>query len=480
MKQPELVYWKGSGDVRSDLLQAIRVVGYELTIISDIEDVLKRPTAQYPGLIVVDASAGEAEASQRVIEMSASGPLSHIPIIFLSYQATRRSAVLKKTFSKFLPVDIPFRLQALLEKLLELCPVQRSEGAEPEVVAAPVKVEERSPQVSVSVSTAKVRIREGDPANLKVTHGGEFFALAEKANRINDTLLIPEHPKKAEIVRALNFLSIKNELFGLRARRVSFLASAIANSVGLGAEADRHIRVAGMFLNWGLRDSSTRYLKHDFLLLDNTKISPLVSAAFNNSAKYVREKLSDGGAATIIEQVARILVSNSDEPFDPQFMNAYCALASELADRGCWSGDFWDPFGAHRSVRKLEDGTIFKVSPNISQTLSRMLSEASATRLLLDTLPELPTEAGESHDLRMMQEARLEAEVMFGDAEQKSVNLADLKPGMRLSEPIIGVDGKLILRSNINLTEDLIKNLWRLTTIRPVRPKVSILLDASV
>jgi len=477
MTQPELIYWKGSGDVRPDLLQAIRVVGYRLNVVSDIDEVLKRPPQNLPGLVVVDASAGEAEASQRVIEMSAASVLGPVPIIFLSYQATRRSAVLKKTFKTFLPIDIPFRLQTLLEKLLEICPIEKPGDGKPEAISI-VTGEPLKPAATLVAipAIAKVLIREGDPSKLKLTHGGEFFALAEELSRIDDSLLIPAHPKKDELVKALNAMTAASDLAGLRARRVAFLSSAIAHSLGFSAEVDRNIRVAGMFLNWGLKDALPRYLKHDFLLLKDEKITLIVGSAFASSAKYVRETLSDAAAAAIIDEISKIILLQSTGSDTSLLVRAHCALAPELTDRSAWSNEFWDTNGVYRTLRKLEEGTVYKISPQVINSLGRVLSEASATRLQLDEIPPLPDATSEEDfDLKTMRAAQAEAENLFSKVSQKDVALSDLKPGMRLARPIIGVDGKLILRSNISLTEELIQNIWRLTTIRQVRPQVSIL-----
>ncbi len=476
MKQSELIYWKGSGDLRSDLLQAIRVVGYELVVVSDIDDVLARPDSQAPGLVIVDASAGEAEASQRVIEMSAATALRAVPIIFLSYQATKRSAVLKKTFDKFLPVDIPFRLQSLLEQLLELCPVER---AAPKEEAAPESIQEQGATAverkPLPALTGSGVIREGDPTQLKQTFGGEFFALADRLERIDDALLLPQHSKRDEIIRALNAITTKSEILGLRARRVSFLASAIANTLGLSEEDDRHIRVAGMFLNWGLKDATGRHIKHDFFLLNNLSESAVVAKAFQNSARYVREKLGEADSAAIIDDIAKIFEAPPQGPSDELALKTSCALAPELADRGAWDDYCWDPIGAHRVVRKLEHRAICQVPKEVVVAMSRVLSEASATRLSLEPIPELPTEPSDDYEVQQSQAAQQEAKNMFSNAEQVRIPLTELKPGMRLSEPIIGVDGKLILKSNIELTEDLIHDIWRITTLRPVRPDVSVL-----
>ncbi len=481
MKRPELIYWRGSGEVRSDLLQAIKVVGYDLTTVSEIDDVLKRKAEDLPGIVVVDASAGEAEASQRVIEMSAAGPLSQTPIIFLSYQATKRSAVLKKTFAKFLPIDIPFRLQVLLEKFLELCPVPTAAAAPEiaaELAAQPPVVVATATSAGPVVAPARVVIKTCDPSKIKPNYGGEFFALADTLDRVDDNLLLPVHPQRDQLVRALNTMTAQDEWMGLHARRVGFLSSALATALGIEGERDRRIRTAGLFLNWGLLERFPHYASHDLLLLSEERYLKLIGNAFSESARFVRESIQDPGAAQTIQDVANIVLLNSHPADAVALIDAHCVLTPELADRSSWAKLQWDPYGVHRVVRKFIDGEPFQFSQDVVHAISRAMSEAASVRLLLNPLPPLPDEASGQYEGKLISEAQREAEQLFHVKKQLSMQLADLRPGMRLSQPIISWDGKLILRANVSLSEDLIERLLRLSAVRPVRPPVAVLAAA--
>jgi len=483
MKQPELVYWRGSGEVRSDLLQAVKVVGYSLTVVTDIDEVLKRTPDAFPGLIVVDASAGEAEASQRVIEVSAAQKLGTVPFIFLSYQATKRSAVLKKTFSKFVPIDIPFRLQELLEKLLELCPVNVAQDAPETKAEEQGKTTQilrdailRDPGGRQPADTKKLVIRNADPTKLVSGYGGEFFSLADKLDRIDDQALLPAHPNKDLLIRALNAMTNQSEWLGLHSRRVSYLSSVLANSLGLGPERDLKIRTTGLLLNWGLREYSALTISHDILLNPEVEMLGEISRAYLESARFVRESLEDEGVAKIIEDISAIILSADNLPTDDSLIDAHCALVPELADRGSWAKGIWDPYGAHRAVRKFLNSDPFPLTPAVVIAASRALSEASSVRLFLEPLPLLTEGAEEpGSDAQIIAEAEREAARIFEVKKQLSVELSDLRPGMKLSRPIISWDGKLILKANVDLSEELIIRLWRLSTLRPVRPPVAIL-----
>lgn len=479
MKRPELIYWRGSGEVRADLLHAIQVVGYELTAITDIDEVLKRELDALPGLVIVDASAGEAEASQRVIEMSAAGKLANIPIIFLSYQATKRSAVLKKTFVKFVPVDIPFKLQFLLEKLLELCPVPK-EFSQPEspkedtplVPTAKPSIE--VPPTRIPVVPGKIVIQNADPADIRSGYGGEFFALADRFDLIDDKLIIPAaHPKRDIIARALAGITNQDEWIGLHSRRVSFIASAIGKELGFDDTRDMRIRTTGLLLNVAMRDKFRHFASHDILLSNEEKILDTMVDLFKESARFVRDNV-DHDTAEIIETVAGLL--RYDEIADENLLlEAQCALVPELADRSTWSQEHWNSFGAHRALRRFVEGVPFKFTPEIVFAVSRIITEASAVRLLLNPLPTLPDETSGDDDAKRVADAQREAEQLFRIKEQMALQLADLKPGMRLTQPIISWDGKLILRANVSLNDDIIRKLWRLAALRPVRPPVAVL-----
>lgn len=471
MRQPELIYWRGSGEVRSDLLQAIRVVGYELTVLSDIDELLKRSPDAWPGLIVVDASGGEAEASQRVIEVSAAQKLAHVPWIFLSYQATKRSAVLKKTFTKFIAVDIPFRLQDLLARLLELCPVQSSSAAaaaetsSPET--APSLAEARIPS-GVAAKAQAPQIKNLDPTKLLSGHGGEFLVLAERLDCVNDQILVPDSPNRDAVILGLNQITGRDLWMGLHARRVSYLSSAVATKLGLSAERDRVIRTAGLLLNWGLKDKPLLYATHDLLLEPTEKFIRALGDAFTASAIFARERAKDPEVAQIIEQIVRIITSENVPADDPALLDATCALVPELIDRSAWSKEQWDPYGAYRAVHRLFKGFPFRFDEKVTTAVAKALSEASAIHRTLNP----PAEDGREP---VAIEAQREAASLFQSVSSSQVEVADLEVGMKLSSPIISWDGRLILRSNITLDSELVMRLWKLSTVRPMRPPVTVL-----
>jgi hypothetical protein len=484
VKQPELVYWKGSGEVRPDLLQAIKIVGYRLTTVGDIDEVLARPVADYPGIVLVDASGGEAEASQRVIEISAANKITEVPIIFLSYQATRRSAVLKKTFTKFLAVDIPFKLQDLLQKFMEFCPVEAPAVASLEAtnsVIAATALQTASGGNSAELTKSELQevaptrapISQRDPASLKSSCGGEFFAAAERLDLVDDKLLIPAHPNYEQLVLTLNKMTTVSSSIGLHARRVAFLAAAISRELGMNGDDERSVRIAGLFLNWGIHAKHPRLVNYDMLLSQDADTHRILGSAFAESANYVRDSIKDEQAAKTIENISKIILTPAESQ-NEDMLGAHCALVPELTERSAWVGIKWDSNGAHRTIRKLLAGTPYTVPSPVITEISRALSEASSVRARINPLRAKPA-AEDDYDLQKITAAKNEASEIFQNSEKSSQLVIDLKAGMKLAEPIVSLGGKLLLKANINLTDELIHDLWRTSVINPVKPETFVL-----
>lgn len=482
MAQLELVYWKGSGAVHSDLVQAIKKVGYNLTVVNDIEDVASRPERNLPKLIVVDASAGEGEASQRIIEVTAvSQKFKDIPLVFISYHATKRAAVLKKAFVKLVPVDVPFSLEELLKQLLCICPLQGEISSQDQTSSTVCKFQHTDVASQASEATQvadnaisgtvsnKPHLISCDEESLNQGNGGEVFALVERPSQVNDKVLLGEHPNLARIQSALNSMTAKHATAGAHARRVAVLASVISRKMGLLGDRQRSIKIAGLLLNWGLFEINPRLVSYDLLLSKDLAKHEIIANAFLDSARYVRDNIKDDFAADTIEIVSK-LVLHSEVEHDDSLLGAQCALVTELTERATWSLNKWSSDGAYRALRKLSDAKIYSVPPKLTTQLSRSLSEASSLRVVTSTLHV----AQDENEFKKVYEAKQEAAETFKDKVKASIKVSSLQSGMKLAEPLVSVSGKLLLKANVSLTEEILESLWRTSVMTPVRPEITI------
>ena len=73
--------------------------------------------------------------------------------------------------------------------------------------------------------------------------------------------------------------------------------------------------------------------------------------------------------------------------------------------------------------------------------------------------------------MALIEQARRHKE-MRPEKSELRVALSSLRPGMRLSQPVLAFDGRMILDSDLKLDPDLIWRLWELAAKRPLNSPV--------
>jgi hypothetical protein len=109
-----IYFWRGSAEVRQDLISALLAANYRVVQLRTLDEVLDRLDRDNPILLIVDASAGDREAAGRVVELAGTGRLFSLVVMFVSNQAKRRTETLAKSFTGLIPIDIPYRLDAVM------------------------------------------------------------------------------------------------------------------------------------------------------------------------------------------------------------------------------------------------------------------------------------------------------------------------------------------------------------------------------
>lgn len=457
-----VVYLRGRGEERADLVRALEQRGYQVVFLRWFEELLKHITKTLPQAVVIDASATDADVSERIIELSDAKDLQSIPIIFIGKNAEERCASIAPLYQRFLPVDFPFRLAELFSQL--------GGGAK-----AAEEVEEEVPPAELpSQPVVKIHKRTHvDPAKLEKTYGGRVVAAANDLSAFDDELILPTHPKENELRRALNAITAKNEWAGIHARRCAFSSSAIANSLGVGEKRDSVIRLASLFLNWSMVGAEQR-LTFDLLQSHQLRQNKIMGDAFRRSADLVQETLDDSEAVELIEAVADLISGHSPSGSSEKVNDAECVLISELVDRACFKSGTWQVSAVPRTLRGLRSMELIK-NQEVLGGMAQMLGEAVFTQPSgRFTTPMLPTQERLARQ-RQLAEAQQYAEEHFRPKDSRKVKLFELRPGMRLAEPIVTLDGLVVCTANTLLDFDIILRILGLTASRPMEDSVRIL-----
>lgn len=496
-------YWRGSAEVRADLISALER-RFNVLQYRQFEELLEEVERKKPVLIVVDASAGQAEASKRVVELSSAETLYLQPILFVAKQASRRSENLRKNFKRIHAVDIPYSLGEVFIRFSELTGIRfdhleessseaesilgrtelkdgesKSElsstalgefGAQPDLdQGQPSPREEQFKRVKADDIRARLRSHR-DPGNLFKSYGGKVFAIARTLEDFDDEILLPDHPSRETIKKALDFFGKQDEWLGLHARRVAFVAAAIANSLGFGAERDTNVRLVSLFLNWALVEGSRGLIRHDYIRTQNQEIRDSIANGFAQAAHAVRERFEDELAARTLRTASQLILSEQTDDDFEVVQDAQCAIVVDLASRSCWAEGSWNPMGAYRTFNSLRrERVAFLGDDEVISAMMRVLGEAVSTHVTVrNVYPSVFAEPG------MSSGAAGDRIPGANGAAGVKVRLSDLVPGMRLVQPICTLDGKLILESNVRLDEETIVHLWQLCAIRAVNPAVEV------
>lgn len=449
----DVVYWRGSAEILSDIIRLLDKDGFIVHQVRTLEEVLDFVERQPPAFLMVDGSAGESEASKRVVEISSAPKLYSIPIVFFSQAAQARTAVLKKQVEQLLAIDIPIKPDAFINRITEFTSPARERESE----------------------TVRREVFKGIR---KETVAGYQLTSANKLLFFDDKQLLPPHEKQEEIKRLLDQITERDRWIGLHARRTAFLSSAMREHSNIAPERDLNIRTVSMLMNIGISESNPDSGKLDLFGNASPRAVSQVVSGLREAAAVVRQDLGDEKAAVTLEAVAA-LVEKTSPPDDKTIVeDAQYALAAEMADRACWSLDFWNPRGAHLVMRKLRQGVYFLPSQEVVESLGNILSQAVILDYRLTNIYHLNlSDSARDARRRNVRSALQEADKMFGSAKQTEIPLYDLEDGMTLSKPVVSLDGEVVCNANVSLDHDMIWRLWQLAGVRPLQPTAFITED---
>ena len=546
-------YWRGSAEIRDDIISAMVERNYSVKQVRSLDEVLSLTKVRNSCVLIVDGTASQREASDRIVEMTNTPVLFEVPIVFIASQAEKRSSVLKNNYKQLHPVDVPYNLALVVRALDILVDSEKAagallaasmaespsakgvleEGADPVAPTATTDiVGQTAASADVVVSTAteglaeialadstasqlvepesaaqetgapetssssqsrrrtvedtsaknKERLRKNpDPTNLSNSYGGEAFSLATHSSDFIDTLLFPQTGVDQEkLTTVLDEISSADRWTATHARRVAFVASAIANSLGFSRERDEAIRMAALLFSLSWKDGSLGSMRLDMFRDQPEAAVKALGDGMKRSGSLVRKSFGHERAARLLEIGASVLQRETPVGAADLVRDAQCVLLVELADRSCWSSGFWYPFGAYRTIRYLRsEHTMFTDRP-LAAAMSRVLGESVTSHVTvgnafvssMEDEMVAPTRKGNGRDAREVAPGVIERNGR--ETRILTVQITDLLPGMRLAQPLKALDGRLILDAQIRIDEEIVLQLWQLAAVRALSDRVAI------
>jgi hypothetical protein len=443
MREP-IFYWRGNAEVLTDILDALASRGDLVVQCRSVEELVEKVSEHEPRLLIVDASSGEREASDRVVELSGATRLFPVPTAFISSQASKRISVLQRSFLSLRPIDFPYNVESVLGQLDLMSSVDED----------PREKEKRK---QAEKERRRLLHCHADPGQLRGSCGGALFGLASSAEDFDDAVLIPKSTVRPAIELNLKEMALRSPWLAVHARRVSYLSSSTSSQLNLGQTWDAPVRIASLFLNWDGKAGREDSAKENVFRTLNGEAITRIQNNLSSGAAFVEKEIKDPKAASLLKSAAEVLEKGTQDD-SPEAAAAYCMLTAELIDRACFENGAWNLFGAYTCVRRIREKALFLNNDKINHAFLRALSEAGSSKVTV---------------------------VNFFGADALSprdaeINIHELHEGMVLEQPLETLDGKTLLHAKTRLTRNTVLDLWQLGLIRALRrPTISQTADQS-
>ncbi len=498
-----IYFWKSASAASEELVMALRAADRDVIRLGELAEVLERCERKQPHLIIADASADEKESSQRLIELANTPALYPIPLVFIAQDAVKKVEILSGSYRQVLPIDAPYRIEALLqsasilfdddsqvlagsstsneEGTASLSEESDVAGGQPEVVSSG-----RIKRKVVPENTEAILRRVAqypDPTRLKDSFGGVTFALAREITHYRDDLLFPKDISSLPLEDFILKQTIEDPELGLHIRRLTFALSAIATSLSLGKKRDDLLRACAVLLNYKLREKAKVYRTYDFFLESSEEVTRIVSESFQQTAQFLRSNLNDTELADRIDAVAALLQEKKVELPAAVRQDAEIILAVELSLRSCWGKGHWDPSGVYRVLRAQRREVSPVKDKKVSFALAKLLGESVTKHVTVGNVfvhhfdednPE-PVKTTPNVSSSPPLQSDVSEVKPNQNASMRAVSLSDLTPGMTLALPVYARDGRLVVAANTVLSEELLLDLWELASLRALRSNVEVL-----
>jgi len=269
-------------------------------------------------------------------------------------------------------------------------------------------------------------------------------------------------PKNEKIQGAVRNLM---DDFNKKERQHVYRAAFISGQSTKALNLDDSLRECGIGASFlyalSFSQSQTNLLKLNYDWAPDPNVRQKVGEKIRESGILASE-LDAPEISNVIHKISEIVSLQGEIGEDDISLLASIIALADFTDRVCFHSGYWDPHAASSLLRKLRSGNFTEYDPRVVTCIVRLLVEAIEAKRPAHLVPKTLR-----HDPALKENAKQTREGRVSSHETK-VSISSLKPGMRLSRPLIAYDGRLILSPDLTLDEDLIWRLWRLACIKPL------------
>ena len=464
----EIVIFQDSQTRRPSLSESIQAKGHSVFPCTSVAEALATLNRLAEPIFLREIVGKEDDARSSVKELLETETLRKFPVILLVRGADQYDGLLNRFFRLAVSVEGDSETSEIIEVINFIA--ERRE----ELLSEPTP---KLPESAVDFSTGTHAVnRDTTWTNFKSIHhlffsqldtlklnkrslGGKEYIKAVTPENFRDHSYLPE-TKKVEPVLNQIWQASPNWV-RCHSHRVAFMTHRILVALDVPDPLREQAQIASFLYTWCVERKSVRLLKNDLLMASDGPTRSELCSKIKDSAMKVAVELELVTSGKVIAKLGKLVGDEEVADDSEESLAASAILASDIIDRFCWQAGYWKPQAAYTLFKMCRDGELNQIHPAILCCALKLLFEAvSAT----DPTKMLP---GKVSKTKAAMAASHVADELLTENEVR-VPIASLSPGMKLSRPIVAIDGKHVLAEDLILDQDLIWRIWNLSAVRPL------------
>lgn len=457
----------------TELADQLHHQGFGTRIVTEIERLNQTLPELINPILVIDCGRNEDDALECIRRLIKSKGLHPFPLITIGKDVDSLEETIEKFFPLCLSVCTPFSSDDLYKALQFVTkhyplieqpddkPQKKKEGHRP---SPKTTTERRSSDDYESVP----ELLFDQLNNIKLDRDNLNLKLLLKTidlDVLQQEGVIPGNERIRTEIRSI--YSQAKRWSQSHLCRTAFVNAQFTKALPVSDQNIEEAKAASFLYAWSFYANNPDLLRKNYLK-DDPKIRKQLARSFEKSAKLIANNLREHNVASIVSAMAQ-LIQNQELPAnsDASLLGS-SLIAADLLDRLCFQSGVWDAKAAYFLMRKAKGGELKALHPT---ALACMLQFMFETVIQLPPLFILPAEIRDDAKLKALAEETRNYEPL---PDERRVDLYELKPGMRLSKPLMTFDGHQILPADVVLDEDLIWRVWQVCAIRPVNAPIII------
>jgi hypothetical protein len=427
----------------TELTEMLRILGFATRYVSMSSG--STPKNLYKPIICVtlEKEGGSvALVQKRVTDLVQLKHLTAYPLIVIGPEAKQYSAMIRHFVRNSVVINTPYTEDDLLAGIAEIDHVVGSE-------------EEKKGQKKLFDIFADENLYE---KVLDLNLGGKEYMFASDANQIADKSYLPSDTMVLEITQDITKRMSKWSAGHIH--RTAFVTNNILRSLNIDSETQEKAKMAAMLFAWAIEQGSEELTRVDYSSANADEMRDKLSAKVEESAEKITAELGEPVVGEIVQTLAKLITGNTIDEMDDVTRAAAAIFAADLMDRACWQSGTWNPASAHRILNKCKNGEIEGIPPDIIVCLLKIMLEAVEA-----TAPKRMLPRSVANNAALVEMAKNHHKAKINDNERR-IPISHLKPGMKLTRPLVAYDGKTIIPENVVLDTDIIWRIWSLSAVR--------------